>query len=239
MFFKIAFVAALAAVASAQYHHYPAHGYGHAYEGHHDYHQFTQFTMPPLFTMRHLLIITPCPITMPGPTMLRLTMCHPTMESPSMPTIKWNERVYFNLLSTFQYHASQPYAFGYAFQGYQGQQHRQESGIGGQSVKGSYGFTDARGIQRQVDYVADHSGFKAQVKTNEPGTVSKDPAHVNVISSGHPYFGAGVHSGIGGGHVGIGGGHARIGAGHGAGYGSGHGNGGYGYSGAHGGHHGR
>ncbi|GFX83670.1 hypothetical protein TNCV_349341, partial [Trichonephila clavipes] len=34
---QVALLLAAAAVASAQYgHHYPAHGYGHGYEGHHD-----------------------------------------------------------------------------------------------------------------------------------------------------------------------------------------------------------
>lgn len=125
-----------------------------------------------------------------------------------------------------------PYSFGYAVKGHHGEQHHQESGIGGQAVKGSYGFKDARGIQRLVDYVADHSGFKAQVKTNEPGTVSKNPASVSFISSAHPYFGAGGHNGIGGGHSGIDGGHSGIDGGHGrigATYGGG-------YSGIGGGH---
>ncbi len=35
---------------------------------------------------------------------------------------------------------------------------------------GSYGYTDGHGIYRQVDYIADKSGFRAVIKTNEPGT---------------------------------------------------------------------
>ncbi len=35
---------------------------------------------------------------------------------------------------------------------------------------GSYGYTDGHGIYRQVDYVADKHGFRATIKTNEPGT---------------------------------------------------------------------
>ena len=35
---------------------------------------------------------------------------------------------------------------------------------------GSYGYTDGHGIYRQVDYVADKNGFRASIKTNEPGT---------------------------------------------------------------------
>ncbi|GIZ02964.1 cuticle protein 16.8 [Caerostris extrusa] len=37
------------------------------------------------------------------------------------------------------------------------------------------GFTDDRDIARQVNYVADHSGFRAQVKTNELGTANQSP----------------------------------------------------------------
>lgn len=36
--------------------------------------------------------------------------------------------------------------------------------------KGSYGYTDAYGVYRMVEYTADSSGFHANIKTNEPGT---------------------------------------------------------------------
>ncbi|GIY29783.1 uncharacterized protein CEXT_780151 [Caerostris extrusa] len=67
---------------------------------------------------------------------------------------------------------------------------REESGNGAGGVVGSYGFTDARGIARQVNYVADHAGFRAQVKTNEPGTANQNPAAVHLVSNA-PY----AHSG--------------------------------------------
>lgn len=38
----------------------------------------------------------------------------------------------------------------------------------------------------QVDYVADHGGFRAQIKTNEPGTTGQSPAAVKMISN-DPY----------------------------------------------------
>ncbi|GIX67275.1 hypothetical protein CEXT_791351 [Caerostris extrusa] len=41
--------------------------------------------------------------------------------------------------------------------------------------QGSYGYTNNKGIARQVNYVADHAGFRAQVKTNEPGTADQNP----------------------------------------------------------------
>lgn len=68
------------------------------------------------------------------------------------------------------HHAPQPYKFGYDIKDKHGEQYRQEEGNGGNAVKGSYGFTDARGVKRQVEYLADHAGFRAQVRTNEPGS---------------------------------------------------------------------
>ncbi|GFU28375.1 cuticle protein 16.8 [Nephila pilipes] len=85
-----------------------------------------------------------------------------------------------------EHHAPQPYAFGYSVKDHHGEQHREEAGDGGHAVRGSYGFTDARGIRRQVNYVADHGGFRAQVKTNEPGTANQNPAAVHLVSDA-PY----------------------------------------------------
>ncbi|PRD37897.1 UNVERIFIED_CONTAM: Cuticle protein 16.8 [Trichonephila clavipes] len=79
-------------------------------------------------------------------------------------------------------HRPQPYKFGYSVKDHHGEQHREEVGNGAGGVVGSYGFTDARGIARRVKYVADHTGFRAQVKTNEPGTANQNPAAVQVIS---------------------------------------------------------
>lgn len=50
-------------------------------------------------------------------------------------------------------------------------------------MKGSYGFVDERGVKRQVNYVADKDGFRAEVKTNEPGTAPQNPASVKMESS--------------------------------------------------------
>ncbi|XP_054710396.1 adult-specific rigid cuticular protein 15.7-like [Uloborus diversus] len=92
------------------------------------------------------------------------------------------------LLPLSMHHAPQPYKFGYNIKDKHGDQYREEVGDGASGVKGSYGFSDARGVHRQVDYVADHAGFRAQVKTNEPGTANQDPAAVKMISSA-PYAG--------------------------------------------------
>ncbi|GIX88214.1 uncharacterized protein CDAR_269401 [Caerostris darwini] len=83
-------------------------------------------------------------------------------------------------------HQPQPYKFGYSIKDHHGEQHREESGNGAGAVVGNYGFTDDRGIARQVNYVADHAGFRAQVKTNEPGTANQSPAAVRMISN-DPY----------------------------------------------------
>ncbi|XP_035226272.1 cuticle protein 10.9-like [Stegodyphus dumicola] len=84
----------------------------------------------------------------------------------------------------YDYHAPQPYDYGYDVKDdYGNKQFRKESGDGKGAVKGSYGYVDAHGIHRQVDYVADHHGFRAQVKTNEPGTANQNPAAVGVHSA--------------------------------------------------------
>ncbi|GFY46036.1 uncharacterized protein TNIN_92831 [Trichonephila inaurata madagascariensis] len=67
---------------------------------------------------------------------------------------------------------------------------------------GSYGFSDARGIHRQVNYVADHAGFRAQVKTNEPGTANQNPAAVHLISDA-PYGHGGYAGNAGLGYAGV------------------------------------
>lgn len=93
-----------------------------------------------------------------------------------------------------------PYDFGYDIAGDYGEfrQNRKETGDGHGNVQGSYGYTDAYGIYRQVDYVADGYGFRANVKTNEPGTDNQNPADVSIQAApvvvphgpryGHPRY---------------------------------------------------
>ncbi|GFT65286.1 cuticle protein 16.8 [Trichonephila clavipes] len=134
------------------------------------------------------------------------------------------------------HHAPQPYKFGYSIKDHHGEQHREESGNGGHAVRGSYGFTDARGIRREVHYVADHGGFRAQVKTNEPGTANQNPAAVHLISDA-PYAHGGYAGAAGQGYAGVvaaPAGYAGLGgagleyAGYGLGYAGGYGGLGYG-----------
>ncbi|GFU17338.1 cuticle protein 16.8 [Trichonephila clavipes] len=136
-----------------------------------------------------------------------------------------------SLHEPIHHHAPQPYKFGYSIKDHHGEQHREESGDGGHAVRGSYGFTDARGVRRQVHYVADHGGFRAEVKTNEPGTANQNPAAVHLIAdapSAHGGYAGAAGLGYGGleyagygglGYAGYGGlGYAEYG-GYGLGYG--------------------
>lgn len=112
--------------------------------------------------------------------------------------------------------------------GYGNKQWRHEKSHQPWEVKGSYGYKDKHGIMREVDYVADKHGFRAHVRTNEPGTAPKDPASVKfdahpVQTPGHHYqsnYGGGHghgHSEHGGGHSEHGGGHQSYDHGHGQG----------------------
>jgi len=81
-------------------------------------------------------------------------------------------------------YAPQPYNFGYKIDdGYGNNQHQEESGDSYGNKKGSYGFTDAYGIYRKVDYIADEGGFRATISTNEPGTADSHPADAKIISA--------------------------------------------------------
>lgn len=80
----------------------------------------------------------------------------------------------------------QPYRFAYNVKGSNGltEQYRQEVGDG-KLLTGSYGYVLPDGIYRHVDYVADDQGFRAYIRTSEPGTANQNPSNV-VISSTAP-----------------------------------------------------
>ncbi|XP_022253695.1 cuticle protein 10.9-like [Limulus polyphemus] len=85
------------------------------------------------------------------------------------------------------YYQPIPYNFGYDTQNHYGdRQWQQEQGDGYGNKQGSYGYTDAYGISRQVEYVADEYGFRANIKTNEPGTANQNPADVSVYADPVP-----------------------------------------------------
>ncbi|XP_035215004.1 uncharacterized protein LOC118188618, partial [Stegodyphus dumicola] len=82
----------------------------------------------------------------------------------------------------------QPYEYGYALKDEHGNvQHKKESSDGHGNVRGTYGFTDEHGLYRSVEYVADKGGFRASIKTNEPGTENQDPADVH-LEVEHPKY---------------------------------------------------
>ncbi|UYV83235.1 hypothetical protein LAZ67_23000255 [Cordylochernes scorpioides] len=113
------------------------------------------------------------------------------------------------------------YAFGYQIVDHHGNTNgRQEAGHGGHQVHGSYNLGINDGRVRKVEYVADGHGFRAVIKTNEPGTQASLPAAA-VMGSPYKGFAAGSYGISHGGYGGNGGGYG-YGAGNGAGYGYGH-----------------
>lgn len=50
-------------------------------------------------------------------------------------------------------------------------------------VIGSYGLKHVDGTHRVVDYVADKDGFRASVRSNEPGVASAEPADAPIVKS--------------------------------------------------------
>ncbi|CAN7946201.1 unnamed protein product [Ixodes pacificus] len=77
----------------------------------------------------------------------------------------------------------QPYSFGYDNTDEFGTRlTRQETGDEFNGKVGSYSYTDAAGVHRSVNYVADADGFRATVDTNEPGTKTSEPADAPTVS---------------------------------------------------------
>ncbi|XP_077553311.1 uncharacterized protein LOC144168135 [Haemaphysalis longicornis] len=71
-----------------------------------------------------------------------------------------------------QYYPPQPYSFGYDnVDEFGTKTYHKEQGDASNSKTGSFGYTDASGLFRRVNYVADAGGFRAQIDTNEPGTL--------------------------------------------------------------------
>ncbi|CAN7982771.1 unnamed protein product, partial [Ixodes pacificus] len=84
---------------------------------------------------------------------------------------------------------SVPFSFGYDTVDEFGTKlfHKEDSDARN-SRTGSYGYTDANGLFRRVNYVADAGGFRASVDTNEPGTAPGQSAdavfNANPVVSG-------------------------------------------------------
>ncbi|XP_067138885.1 cuticle protein 10.9-like [Centruroides vittatus] len=79
--------------------------------------------------------------------------------------------------------APKPYEFAYDTELDGGRMGRKETGDSSGRVVGSYSLAEDDGRSRVVEYVADAEGFRASVKTNEPGTKSENPADVAFYSS--------------------------------------------------------
>lgn len=56
---------------------------------------------------------------------------------------------------------------------------RQESGDERGVIQGQYSYTDATGLTRTVQYIADDDGFRANIISNEPGLTNSAPAGAN------------------------------------------------------------
>ncbi|GIY30435.1 uncharacterized protein CDAR_375911 [Caerostris darwini] len=79
----------------------------------------------------------------------------------------------------FQLQAPKPFAVAYQANGDGASSFRSEQGDASGNVRGSYGYRDAQGLYRMVEYSAGQGGFQAAVKTNEPGVDGKEnPADV-------------------------------------------------------------
>ncbi|GFY53208.1 cuticle protein 10.9 [Trichonephila inaurata madagascariensis] len=77
-----------------------------------------------------------------------------------------------------------PYSYNYNAETEDGgSSSRQESSDGAGRVSGSYTVNNIEGHSRVVEYIADENGFRAVVKSNEPGTTNQNPADVTVESS--------------------------------------------------------
>ncbi|KAK8758833.1 hypothetical protein V5799_003540 [Amblyomma americanum] len=77
----------------------------------------------------------------------------------------------------------QPYTFSYDVTNEFGTRLSQTENGDANNVKtGTYSYSEANGIFRNVNYIADKDGFRVTVDTNEPGTKSSAPADV-VINS--------------------------------------------------------
>ncbi|XP_027203201.2 uncharacterized protein LOC113797080 isoform X2 [Dermatophagoides pteronyssinus] len=80
----------------------------------------------------------------------------------------------------------EPYSFNFNVNDDSGNgQFRREEGDRNGVVRGSYGYTDAWGLYRIVDYVADKNGFRANIRTNEPGLVERNPVTNQVDNPAH------------------------------------------------------
>lgn len=82
---------------------------------------------------------------------------------------------------------SDPYNFGYDVRDdFGNHQYRKEEADGRGTVRGTYGYTDANGLFRYVDYIADANGFQAKIRSNEPGIGAGQAASILLTAEEPP-----------------------------------------------------
>ncbi|KAH9371565.1 hypothetical protein HPB48_022126 [Haemaphysalis longicornis] len=95
----------------------------------------------------------------------------------------------------------EPYSFGYDnVDEFGTKTYHKEQGDASNAKTGSFGYTDASGLFRRVNYVADAGGFRAKIDTNEPRNAARSERRRRLQlqpSSGRwrPLF-VSVHGGI-------------------------------------------
>ncbi|KAH9497034.1 hypothetical protein DERF_013047 [Dermatophagoides farinae] len=73
-----------------------------------------------------------------------------------------------------------PYSFAYdETDEYGTRLARQETADERGVVQGTYTYSDANGLTRTVQYIADDDGFRANIVSNEPGLTNSAPAAAN------------------------------------------------------------
>ncbi|XP_074602188.1 uncharacterized protein LOC141855898 isoform X2 [Brevipalpus obovatus] len=65
-------------------------------------------------------------------------------------------------------------------------QHRHEQSDGTGAKRGSYGYVDANGIYRKVEYIADEHGFRVKMSSNEPGVKDVNSPSVSMVTQPIP-----------------------------------------------------
>ncbi|GFV41561.1 cuticle protein 14 isoform b [Trichonephila clavipes] len=91
--------------------------------------------------------------------------------------------------SITQYHRDDNqgnYDYGYNEGHNEGGSFRRERGDAYGRKVGTYGYTNNEGLIRIVNYVADENGFRAELKSTEPGVDEKEPASVIVFKEDTP-----------------------------------------------------
>lgn len=79
------------------------------------------------------------------------------------------------------------YKFDYTVSNADGGQFRREGTDELGRVIGSYGLSLGDGRERVVDYIADKHGFRAHVRSNEPGVASSESDAVTVVKTDHAH----------------------------------------------------